>query len=210
MDTISIDELLRSMGLINAAAQVQGRGLLERHGLTSPRKMNISIEKAPLARTLFDERAILLCGHPGCHQLALPQVGKRELIVVAPAACRICAGSGQRRAILLLAHDLLGAKKPRLLLIGGTPPQQRELSHILAEGGVTLRAVEGLGRAHNTSEAARLAAWADVLVIWAATPIKHKVSQVYADTAPPRTLRITVVRRGIESLCADIRTALSA
>jgi hypothetical protein len=39
--------------------------------------------------------------------------------------------------------------------------------------------------------------------------VKHKVTQVYTDAAMPRALRVMVARRGIESLCADIRAALS-
>jgi hypothetical protein len=209
VDVIVIDDLLRGEGMTDPAARAQARAILERHRMTSPRKVNISTEKVPAARALLAERALLLCGDPGCAALSAPRTAGRELIVVEPSHCTICAGSGQRRAALLLAHDLVAAGRPRLLLVGGTPHQHRELAQPLAESGAELRAIDGLGRAHSAAEADRQAAWADVVVIWAATPIKHKVSQVYSDATPPRALRVMVARRGLESLCADIRSALA-
>jgi len=193
---------------MDVIAREQARAILERHGMTSPRKLNMSIEKAPEARTLLFARALFLCRSPDCAALAAPTVAGREVIIVEPAHCVICAGSGQRRAALLLARDMVTTGRLRLLLIGGTPHQHRELAQPLAEGGVELRAVDGLKRAHSAVEAARQAAWADVVAIWAATPVKHKVTQVYTDAVPPRTLRVIVARRGLESLCADVRTAL--
>jgi hypothetical protein len=209
VDVIAIETLLRDLGVAEPAAQAQARAILERHGLTNPRKMNMAAAKIPAARALLAECALLLCGDPGCAELAAPQAAGRERIAVAPSACAICAGSSQRRAALLLARDLRAVGRPRLLLVGGTPPQHRELAQTLAEGGVELRAVDGLGRGHSAAEAARQSAWADVVAIWAATPIKHKVSQVYTDAASSRALRVTVARRGVESLCADIRAALA-
>jgi hypothetical protein len=206
---IAIDELLRGEGLCGSAARAQARAILERHGLTRPGKANMAAEKIPAARALLAARALPLCGDPGCAELAAPRAADREVIAAEPSHCAICAGSSQRRAALLLARDLLAAGRPRLLLVGGTPQQHHLLAQALAEGGVELRAVDGLGRGHRAAEAARQAAWADVVAIWAATPIKHKVSQVYADAAPPRALRVTVARRGVESLCADVRAALA-
>ncbi len=209
MATISIDDLLWGAGLADPAARAQARAILERHGLTRPGKVNMAAEKIPAARALLAERALLLCGDPSCAELAGPIAEGREGIVVTPAHCAVCAGSGQRRAGLLLARDLVAAGRPRLLLVGGTPHQQRALAQALTEGGAELRAVDGLGRGHSAAEAAHQVAWADVIAIWAATPLKHKVSQVYADAAPPRALRVTVARRGVESLCADVRAALA-
>jgi hypothetical protein len=209
VDVIVISEMLRGLGLESPVAREQARSILERHGMTSPRKTNMSAEKVPEARALLSAHALLLCNNPDCIKLAVPAAAGREMIVVETSHCGICAGSGQRRAALLLARDMVAAGKPRLLLIGGTPHQHRELAQPLGEGGVEMRAVDGLKRAHSAAEASRQAAWADVVAIWAATPVKHKVTQVYTDAASPRALRVMVARRGLESLCADIRTALS-
>jgi hypothetical protein len=209
VDVIVIDELLRGEGFAATVARAQARAILERHSLTHPGKVNMAADKLPAARALLAEHALLLCGDPGCAELAAPRAAGREAITAEPSHCVICAGSGQRRAALLLARDLLAAGRPRLLLVGGTPHQHSELAEALAEGGAELRAVDGLGRGHSAAEAARQAAWADVVAIWAATPIKHKVSQVYADAAPPRALRVMLIRRGVESLCADVRAALA-
>jgi hypothetical protein len=209
VDVIAIDELLRGLGLADPDARAQARAILERHGLTGPRKVNMAVEKVPLVRALLAERAMLRCGDPGCAELGGPVLADREMIIVEPAHCTICAGSGQRRAALLLARDMVAAGRTRLLLIGGTPHQHHELAQPLAEVGVELRAGDGLKRGHSTTEAARQAAWADVIAIWAATPVKHKVTQVYTDAAPSRAVRVMVARRGLESLCADIRAALA-
>jgi hypothetical protein len=209
VDVIAIDELLRGEGITDPVSRAQARAILERHGLTSPRKANMAAEKILAARALLAERTLLLCDDPGCAELAAPRAAGREQIIVEPPSCAICAGSGQRRAALLLARDLLATRRPRLLLVGGTPQQHHVLAQALAEGGTELRAIEGLGRGHSAAEAARQAAWADVVAIWAATPIKHKVSQVYTDAPAPHAIRVMVARRGVESLCAHIRAALA-
>ncbi|MEI7645437.1 MAG: hypothetical protein WCJ55_14285 [Chloroflexales bacterium] len=208
MDVILIDDLLRDVGIADPVAREQARAILERHGLTTPRKLNMATGKILAARALLADHAMLLCGDPGCAALAVSRAAGREMIGVEPAHCIICAGSGQRRAALLLARDMLAVRRSRLLLVGGTPQQHHELDQALAAGGVELRAIDGLKRAHSAAEAARQSAWADVVAIWAATPVKHKVSQVYTDAVTPHALRVIVARRGIESLCADIRAAL--
>jgi hypothetical protein len=90
------------------------------------------------------------------------------------------------------------------LLLGGTPPQHATLRELFAADPVELRAIDGSTRGHSAAEAAPHVAWAQLLVVWASTPLHHKVSVAYTGQAPPTLSVITVTRRGVESLCRGI------
>ena len=47
-------------------------------------------------------------------------------------------------------------------------------------------------------------AWADLLVIWAPTPLPHKVSGLYRSDVCFVPRRVTVHRRGIEALATEV------
>ena len=67
-----------------------------------------------------------------------------------------------------------------------------------------LRLIDGSARAHAAGEAAQQLTWAQLLVIWASTPLHHKVSVAYTGQAPAGLPVVIVARRGVESLCREI------
>lgn len=206
--TIPIARLLTEAGFASPEAQAQARALLEAHGLTNPRKQQIAAAKVTRARALFAEQLRATCGDAGCLRLAAARWPERAPVLVSPAACAVCGGSSQRRATNMLVEAIARAGVSRLLLLGGTPPQHTALRDLLAETALSLRTVDGMGRAHSATEAARQLEWAQLMVIWASTPLHHKISTAYTSQAPPDLPVITVARRGLESLCRGIAEAL--
>lgn len=204
-DTVlPIPTLLSDLGLSSPDAQAQGRALLEQHGLTRAGKQNLAIGKVERARAVIVGHLRRVCNNSDCTRLAAAQWPEKASVLVEPAHCDICGGSSQRRAARLLAEALQWVGISRLLLLGGTPPQHTTLRDFLADAPLELRLIDGSARAHSAAEAAQQLAWAQLLVIWASTPLHHKVSVAYTSQAPPGLLVITVTRRGIESLCRGV------
>lgn len=192
------------MGFVSPEAQRQGRAALEAAGLTNPRKQNIAAAKAARAQALLAEQFCRTCGDPDCARLAATPPTTKEHVTVAPAFCTICHGSGQQRAARLLAAALQGVNRTNVLVLGGTPQQHVALRDLLAGTPIVLRAVDGSTRAHSAAEAAPQLAWAHLLVVWASTPLHHKVSVAYTSQAPAALPVITIAKRGVESLCRGI------
>jgi len=72
---------------------------------------------------------------------------------------------------------------------------------------VEARCIDGASSTPSQKEAWADERWADLTVIWATTPLPHKVSLLY--TADPQgRAPVTVARRGIEALCSELRTSL--
>lgn len=206
---LPIPTLLNDLGLCSPEAQAQGRALLEAHGLTRPGKKNLALAKVERARALLAGELRRVCGNADCDRLAVARWPQKVRVLVEPASCDICGGSSQRRAARLLAEALHQAGISRLLLLGGTPPQHTTLRDLLASDPLELRLIDGSARAHSAGEAAQLLAWAQLLVVWASTPLHHKVSVAYTGQAPPSLPVITVARRGVESLCRGIAEKVS-
>jgi hypothetical protein len=69
--------------------------------------------------------------------------------------------------------------------------------------------VDGTSKLPNGSDALRDCAWADLLVVWAPTPLPHKVSGLYRPEVCGVARRVTVHRRGIEALATEVCDHLS-
>ncbi len=206
---IAITKLLHDEGFASEAAQAQARILLERHGLTNPRKQSIAIQKLERVQALFAEAFGRVCDSPVCARIARTQLPGRELVIVTAQHCLICGGSSQRRAARVLREALLQAGLRRVVILGGTPPQHATLRELFAASEVELRLIEGSSRGHSASEALPQLEWAQLLVIWASTPLNHKVSVAYTSKAQAGLKQLTIARRGVESLCLGIAEALN-
>jgi len=185
-------------------SQFRAREILEAGGLTNPRKHAMEASKLPRARTLLGQRVVRVCSKE-CRSLAAP--GREPLLVESDTRCQVCEGSNNRRAALLFAAELRRRGGSRLLVVGGTPVNHRELQQVLALGGVEARCVDGASSTPSQKEAWADERWADLTVIWATTPLPHKVSLLYT-VDPQGRAPVTVARRGIEALCTELRTSL--
>ncbi|MCZ2108049.1 MAG: hypothetical protein LC118_00495 [Dehalococcoidia bacterium] len=204
MAAIGIDTFLRAEGFEDEQARAAARLILEGGGLTNPRKQAMDESKLERARALLESFAVRICSSD-CRSLA-PR-GGATLLVVSAERCQVCEGSNNRRAALLLARAMRSARASKLLVVGGTGTLHRELQGLLAPAGIEARCVDGA--AHTPSQKAAWAdqRWADVVVIWASTPLPHKVSELYT-REPIGRPPITVARRGIAALCTELRTSL--
>ena len=200
-----IETLLRSEGFDSADARMRARALLEEQGLTRPGKLRIATEKVPRVRDVLTASFLRICGNGECARLgADPRRDGREVMTVSPAACEVCGGSNNRRAALLLARTLKVRRIDRLLIVGGTPTLHTELEQLLSPHGLQLRYVDGAVGSHSARDAAPDLQWAQVVVIWGASPLPHKVSKLYTDPARTSARVVKFARRGIEALCSEV------
>lgn len=199
MDDLPIEDVLREMG-ITPGDMAAARAALEEVGLTRPGKVRLVRSKVARAQEALRRHFALSCGAAACLDVARQQ--GRPLLRVDRAACPVCGGSSNRFAVsaMVEAMDRCGVR--RLLVLGGTPRLQRELLELLPSW-VTCRFV--LADDHrNGKEAAQEAAWADIIIIWASTPIPHKTTALYVPYHP-----LLVSRRGIAALAERVTQALA-
>lgn len=204
-DVIDIERFLRDEGFDTAEARRRARALLEAEGLTRSGKRGMDTAKLPRVRELLESRFLRVCGNGECEQLggdgARPA---REVIAVSPTTCRVCGGSNNRRAALAMARRLKSKDIHRLLVVGGTPALHLEMEELLAPHGIELRFVDGSTGSHSARDAAPDLQWSQVVVVWGASPLPHKVSRLYTDAPPAHVRLVRLSRRGIEALCREV------
>ena len=201
---VKIDDFLRAEGFDSEEALHEGRVALERNGLTRPGKTGFVAEKLPRARDVLARDVLRVC--EGCRPVA-PHDGRMQVEVTQPN-CQLCRGSNNRRASAISTDALRRRSVGRVLVVGGTPAQHRDLRDLFAGASVELRFVDGTQASHSTKEAELNKRWAQLIVIWGPTPLRHSVSNLYTEEVYPGLKVITVPRRGIEALCAEITRAL--
>lgn len=205
MPDLAIDHLLRTEGFGSTDARAAAREALEAAGLTRPAKQRIAAEKLGRARDAIAAAIVTHCSKPECR--AAVARDRRRAVEVDPAHCTICSGSNNRRALRAMADACLAAGVRRVLVVGGRPPAYVELQRTLTE--LELRFVDGTSNLPNGTDALRDCAWADLLVVWAPTPLPHKVSTLYRSDVCHVAHRVTVHRRGLEALAGEVVTHLS-
>jgi hypothetical protein len=197
-DTISIVEVLRDVGFDTPAAQKRARAVLESAGLTRAGKTGIAPYKRDAAEALLAQNLARVCSR-ACAAL---MTGGRAPVVTGGTACEVCGGSNNRRAAIAASRDLRASSVRRVLVVGGTTQQHREVAQLLL--GVELQFVDGTRASHSQKEAVANMAWAEMVIIWGPTPLRHAVSNLYTSEPPPHLRVITVHRRSIEALCMEV------
>lgn len=197
---VDIAEFLASEGFTSADALARARDALEHAGLTRPGKRRLSSTKLARAQSILRTRFVRVCHRNTCRDVANP----REHLVVPSAACEICRGSSNRRAGTLAREALLAQGRLHLLVVGGTPASHAALQASLAADGLEIRCIDGKQGSISQVTAEADLAWANVLLIWATTPLPHKVSRLYTARTPGDLPKITVPRRSVEALCDEL------
>ena len=129
-------------------------------------------------------------------------------VEVARGACEVCGGSNNQGAVRRMVAACTAAGISRLVVVGGSPGGQVALGALLATDALEVRFVDGT-RSTNEREALQTCAWADLVIVWAPTPLDHRVSDLYgADVCVAD--RVEVHRRGIEALANAVADHLSA
>jgi hypothetical protein len=203
---VEIDTFLRAEGFAPDEARDAARRALEAAGLTRGGKRRMAEAKLPAARAALAAGLSRVCDHPECARLAAGQGDRRPAVRVAPASCEICGGSNVRRATRALARCLAGRGVRRLLVVGGKGPQHAEIEGPLAEAGLEVRFVDGRAGSFSRRDAGPDLDWAELLVVWGATPLPHKVSKLYTDDVPShlRGRTVKLARRGVEAVCREV------
>lgn len=202
----AIADLLRGEGFRSTVALATARAALESASLTRPGKMRIADEKLDRARDAIERLLVRHCSSPEC--IAAVADDGRQPVDVERAHCSVCSGSNNTRALRRMGSACATAGVRRVLVVGGRPPMYAELQRTLGRD-LELRFVDGTSNLPNGSDALRDCAWADLLVIWAPTPLPHKVSTLYRAGVCGVAHRVTVHRRGIEALAAEVVEHLS-
>lgn len=206
MGDTAIADLLRAEGFRSSEALATARATLENAGLTRPGKARMADEKLDRARDAIGHALVRHCSSPDC--TATVADDGRLAVEVERAHCSVCSGSNNTRALRRMGSACAAAGVRRVLVVGGRPPLYREMERTLGDE-LQLRFVDGTNNLPNGAVALRDCAWADLLVIWAPTPLPHKVSTLYRADVCGVAHRVTVHRRGIEALAAEVIEHLS-
>ncbi|MCI0572439.1 MAG: hypothetical protein L0Y66_16920 [Myxococcaceae bacterium] len=176
----------------------RARQTLESAGLTRPGKLRMSTAKLDRAREVLTTTFFLHCTNAPCLDRA--RASNREPLPVADRrTCEACSGSVNRRAESELLEECHRRGIRRLVVVGGSPAVREELTLGLGHA-LELRMVDGTER--RTQDRARHdVAWADLVLVWGASELHHKVSRLY--TQAPHEYRsklVNVARRGVAAL----------
>ncbi len=145
-----------------------------------------------------------MCGD-ACLRIDRQGDGKaREAVTVSALSCEICGGSNNRRAAIECLRTLRRRRIQRVVIVGGTANLRQELDRLVTGSDVQLRWVDGTRASRSQKDALADKRWAQLVVIWGPTPLRHAVSDLYTEEPLPHLRIVTVPRRGIEALCAEI------
>lgn len=198
-DVVSIAALLGECGLDTPAARDAGRAILEDAGLTSPKKLNMALEKRDAALALLRERLRPVCAECS-RQTALAVADGRQQVEVAGPSCEVCGGRTVARAILLSTQALGKKGLRKLLVVGGSPPIHDELRRGFGGTVIDLTIVDSPQQA---ARAIALCEAADVIVIWGSSILKHKTSLSF-QKPEYRWKTVTLARRSIEAMGQEL------
>ncbi len=196
---VGIQRFLEREGFVGDALH-HARTILEAAGLTRPGKRRISETKLDRARDVLRTQLIRVCHRKACRDVD----AQREPVLVPTTSCELCGGSLNRRAGDLARQAMLAAGYRRLLVVGGTPTTQAALTESLGSPLLGIRCIDGTQGTRSAYTVEADLDWADVLVIWATTPLPHKISRPYTSRAPGRLPWITVARRGVGAVCDEL------
>jgi len=205
---INIEEFLRALGFDTPAALRRARAELEARKLTNPRKQAFVAEKRERVKAALAESLARGCSDACAAELARRDRRPREDVRVTRAGCEVCAGSNNRAAAARCLAALRRRGIANVVIVGGTPTQRNDMRQIFAGTGVDIRFVDGTLTSHGAKEAERNKLWAQLIVVWAPTPLRHAVSDRYTEERYPGLKVVQVHRRGIEALCTEVVRAL--
>ncbi len=156
---------------------------------------------------MLNEKLFLHCTQPEC--LASARASGKEPVQCEPRnACQRCFGSDNARAVKDVLDACRSRGLSRLVIVGGSPTVRQELER-LVPSELELRLVDGT-KARPLDQARADLQWGDVVLLWGATELHHKVSNQYQDSAtgPWKRKLVHVPKRGIAQLLAGLLTHL--
>jgi hypothetical protein len=193
-----IDTWLAQRGITLPDSRTRARSTLEEAKIVNPKKARMSEQKLERAEAVLAERFFRVCSAPACQQAAGTS-GREPLTVDPRSHCESCGGSNNRRAGTDFVEACRRKNIRHVVIVGGSPAVREELESQL-NGHIELRMVDGTER-HTAEKARHNLEWADLILVWGATELHHKVSEHYTNvpTAVGRKV-IHVTRRGVAAL----------
>lgn len=116
-------------------------------------------------------------------------------------------GQSASATLLRLESRLHAAHAKRLVIVGGSPHAHAELKAAFRGSRVALCLIDGT-RDQSSKRARALAEGADIVVIWASTPLRHSVSGQFARVQHQHNT-IAVLRRSVAALVAAVEGHLA-
>ncbi len=195
-----IDSWLAAKGFGLTQARQQARALLEAEKLTHPGKTRISTQKVPRISALFASHFYLCCADPGCERQAR-ESGRAVVRCEPKSCCEHCGGSDNRRAEARWLEACRRHQVTKLVVVGGSPSVREELQATLGKS-IALRTIDGTER-RPSDRAQRDLDWADLVLVWGASELHHKVSTQYTQASPALRKKVVLVaKRGVAALLA--------
>lgn len=193
-----IDGWFAERGITPPDSRARARAALEEAGLTSSRKVRISEAKLPRAEQVLAEHFYRVCAASACQQVARAS-GREPLLVEPRGHCEHCGGSNNQRAETAFLEACLRHGVRRVVVVGGSPSVREELEDKLG-GRLELRMVDGTER-RTAARAQGDLEWGDLVLVWGATELHHKVSAHYTQPGTPYRHKVVhVARRGVAAL----------
>ncbi len=167
-------------------------------------------EKCTIAPNPLTTPPPTCCENPSCLTVTIHRHATSDIKIVPSPICPVCKGRDNRGAYRQLQHAAEVVGVSRVLIVGGCPDVRSDLTDLEREQkGLEFRSVDGT-RHIDFHRAEALMTWADVVVIWGSTQLKHSVSGLF--NHPPKGTRKLVIahgQRGITSLCRELSAVLS-
>jgi len=196
-EAIDRERLLRELGYGHPQALARALDVIFRANLTNPRKAGIATERREKVAAALDAALVRLC--PRC--MGEPPGDGREMVSAQDDTdCERCGGSPNRLALQRAAEACRRRGVRRVVVVGGAPGIHKVLSQLWPKD-IDLRIVSGTDR-HTLPQARTNIAWADVVVVWPATELDHKVSTFYTKARSGKV--VVAPRRGIEALAGAL------
>lgn len=196
-----IDEWLAERGITPLDSRTRARAALEEAKIINPKKARMSEQKLERAEAVLAGRFFRVCSAPACAQVANAS-GRESLLVEPRTYCESCGGSNNRRAVADFVETCKRKGVRRVVIVGGSPAVREELEDQL-DGQIDLRMVDGTER-HTADKARHNLEWADLVLVWGATELHHKVSAHYTGGPPTLSRKVIhVTRRGVAALLAE-------
>lgn len=196
---VAIEAWLTEQGYGLPATRLRARTALEVSGLTRVGKLRISAEKLPRALESLRSELCLHCSTPECSAFARSS-GREAMPCNPKSTCERCGGSDNRRAATDLIDACRAAKVARVVIVGGSPAVREELQAALGDA-LDLRMVDGTERRTVDHSKADMQ-WGDLILLWGASELHHKVSMQYTNLTQPEFKRklVRVQQRGVAAL----------
>jgi hypothetical protein len=90
------------------------------------------------------------------------------------------------------------------VILGGTRAGQREIAAYASSSNVEFRFVDGTKHGRASQLAAPYSRWADLIVVWANTPINHTVSRTYKGVCSESTKLVYATRTGVAGMFDEV------